>query len=104
MYSRPNIIATFLFLYIPVFQITDDIELARVAVDHFRESCEFLALQNASLYTEDDAGQLQPPRQILGKMCPSECNGRGACVNGICECDSGIRVSDTRHFGNGLLI
>lgn len=75
----------------------DDTTWARVSVGGFQASCKFLVLQDRKLYSEGRDGELEPPSQILGKMCPSDCSGHGICAQGICGCDNGI-VSIVIHF------
>lgn len=68
----------------------DDTAWARASLGTFETSCQFLVLQDPALYSEGADGKLEPPMQILGKMCPSDCNGHGTCVDGVCDCNDGM--------------
>ena len=42
------------------------------------------AFQNLSMWhTDEDSDETVPPLEILDKICPEDCNDRGACVDGI---------------------
>ncbi|XP_066302464.1 von Willebrand factor D and EGF domain-containing protein-like [Branchiostoma lanceolatum] len=75
-------------------QVTEDMSYALSAADEIKEECSETAYQNTSLYETNEDGIEVPPAIITGQLCPRQCNQRGECVNGTCQCKEGFTSAD----------
>ena len=68
--------------------------MAKSSLSSLQDACKTAALVNPKNYKKDKKGRLVPNKNIIGKLCPDNCNNRGRCVNGKCRCFKGYASSD----------
>ena len=56
--------------------------------------CVDEASRDPDLLEEDEEGNLQPPGDVVGAICPADCSGKGQCVDGVCHCNAGWGAED----------
>ncbi|GFR90472.1 von Willebrand factor D and EGF domain-containing protein, partial [Elysia marginata] len=67
----------------------DTLEFARAAVDNIVIRCEIHLEVNTTLWTRKD-NNVTLNMNILGEICPEDCNNQGNCSGGICVCEDGF--------------
>ncbi|XP_033116523.1 von Willebrand factor D and EGF domain-containing protein-like, partial [Anneissia japonica] len=75
-------------------KVSDDVSLARQTISDLQLRCEVVLTKNPMYWEESDNGTMVPPTALLGQLCVNECNDKGECVNGTCECNEGLGGSD----------
>ncbi|XP_070555605.1 von Willebrand factor D and EGF domain-containing protein-like [Ptychodera flava] len=77
-------------------QVFDDLAQAKFSADLLKAQCEEVVSKNSTFWEESAGsnGTFGPPQSILGNICPSDCNGRGDCENGVCDCSDGYGGTD----------
>ena len=56
--------------------------------------CVERASKEPKLLEKDENGNLVPPSNIVGAICPSDCSGQGECREGRCVCKTGFGADD----------
>eukprot|EP00051_Salpingoeca_urceolata_P032418 m.15634 g.15634 ORF g.15634 m.15634 type:complete len:1888 (-) comp5062_c1_seq1:107-5770(-) len=71
------------------FQPEDADELVFGNIEAMGEECQFEALKNQALFSED--GSVSDKQlEIVAKQCPGQCGfDHGNCINGVCVCAEG---------------
>ena len=72
-------------------QRTGRLEAAKGIASVMDKTCTFEAL--AKVHYEDgepDPSTTGPLKSIEQKVCANQCSGRGTCVNGHCNCSTGM--------------
>ena len=77
-----------------ILQISGKLSMAKSALSSLQDACKTAALVNPKNYKKKKNGKVVPNINILGKLCPDNCNKRGRCVNGKCRCYRGYASSD----------
>ena len=62
-------------------QITGDIEWAQTAVQAIQMQCALILEVRVELWIIVN-GNLQPNFGLIERLCPNDCSGNGACING----------------------
>ncbi|XP_035658108.1 von Willebrand factor D and EGF domain-containing protein-like [Branchiostoma floridae] len=75
-------------------QFTEDLDVAKDALEVMKADCITVAYQNVSLYEEGENNTMVPPVAVQQNLCPNECSNKGDCVNGSCVCHNGFTSDD----------
>ncbi|XP_019633198.1 PREDICTED: von Willebrand factor D and EGF domain-containing protein-like isoform X3 [Branchiostoma belcheri] len=75
-------------------QFTEDLDIAKDALEVMKVDCITVAYQNVSMYEEGENNTSVPPIAVQQNLCPSECSNNGDCVNGSCVCHEGFTSDD----------
>ena len=68
--------------------------MAKSSLSSLQDVCKTAALVDPKNYKKDKKGRLVPNINVIGKICPDNCNKRGRCVKGKCQCFKGYASSD----------
>ncbi|XP_077991386.1 von Willebrand factor D and EGF domain-containing protein-like [Glandiceps talaboti] len=74
-------------------QVLDDLKEASSTQEMMKSDCKERLTKDTSLYTTVD-GVLAEAEEILGYLCPQDCNGHGTCQSGECDCNTGYEGLD----------
>lgn len=67
-----------------IVQITKSLNWASAAAQSFQRQCAVFININISLWVPDiNTGELIPPPDIDGSLCPNACSGQGKCALGM---------------------
>lgn len=82
-------------------QVSDDIDMAvGYVIDSFQKQC-LTIMENAVTTNRTNDTNSEPPSalelllsEVLSKICPNQCSGKGNCSNGTCICRVGLAGED----------
>ncbi|XP_071942728.1 von Willebrand factor D and EGF domain-containing protein-like [Antedon mediterranea] len=74
--------------------VTDDEYIAKETVTDLQDKCQLELTTNPQYWEVSENGTFAPSVELLGQLCVNDCNNKGECINGTCECIEGFGGSD----------
>lgn len=63
------------------FQLTDDKDWAIETLQNVNQQCQIEIVYNIAIWVIV-GGELAPPEDVFGAICPADCSGHGKCNDG----------------------
>ncbi|EGD72656.1 hypothetical protein PTSG_04390 [Salpingoeca rosetta] len=70
---------------------TSNVDFIEDALEALERDCAERASRDLNTWeTDENENPVEPNKEIQTNICPSQCNNRGTCDEGICTCDEGF--------------